>query len=46
MMDEFLDTHSLPWRIPGHEVGNLTAGVNNGDDGVSKEGAGRGALTA
>jgi len=45
MMDEYLDTHTLPWRVPGREIGKLAIGVS-GDRGANTLEAGGSALTA
>ncbi|TAN20473.1 MAG: hypothetical protein EPN30_10125 [Actinomycetota bacterium] len=45
MMEEYLDSHTLPWRVPSHEVGKLAVGVG-GAATAGKEGADAGALTA
>ncbi len=45
LMDDYLDTHALPWRIPGHEIGKLAVGAAS-DCGANTSEAGGSALTA
>ena len=40
-----LDTHSLPWRVPGHEIGKLAVSAAS-DCGANTSEAGGSALTA